>query len=570
MSSSFDIPLVAFRNRCLDISALGTECRFRLVDCERFLHDQVLQVTEFSDVPPVDYSTISYPWRGNECNATSLSVGGTFSVAGAEDGDPVSMDVLMHACTFSSTSLGVRYLWLDRVCIMQTNPQDKHWQIRRMYRIYKECKACIVLPGGLGRLVRLDEETAWIHRGWTLQEALAPDKVDVLFAWKAGSGTFVSADHSGVLSEVVAKQSARAPLRDLIQASAVGYMLFSCNSMQVSRFPVQVRIFGSSTPNARALAGLLSEDLAADDEIRDHAIWKSAFQRTSSRPVDMVYSIMGLFGISLDPGAFHNDDRAGATIALAREIVNSGRCASWLGIAFRVPPSKDLSTFPIFPMTSVQGSAMILVEDVTLDVAGLVDDEYPNTLGLCMGMPRGTMDGHGYLNFTAKSISVVRVHPKANEDPSTTRQILALNNTIWEEDEEIAKGNGESSSLPITYAVVLGWFDEYHPGATVMDNPAKIKLMIVEEHGSGQFHLVTYAAVDYRLRGWVKTWINRQFCLGGPAAASNHGSDQSMEPNRNCNTARWNALESPSNRDIQATLARWAAPQEALESLISR
>ncbi|KAJ5458409.1 hypothetical protein N7475_009797 [Penicillium sp. IBT 31633x] len=570
MSSSFDIPLAALRNRSLDIAGLGTECRFRLVDCDRFLHDQVLRVTEFSDLPPVNYSTISYPWRGNEYNVTSPLAGGTFSVAGAEDGDPVSVDVLMHACTVSSTSLGIRYLWLDRVCIMQSSPQDKHWQIRRMYRIYKECKACIVLPGGLGRLVRLDEETAWIHRGWTLQEALAPDKVDVLFAWKAGSGTFVSADHSGVLSEVVEGQSAMAPLKDLIQASAVGHLLFSCNFMQASRVPVQVRILGSSTPNARALAGLLSEDLAADDEIRDHAIWKSAFLRTSSRPVDMVYSIMGLFGVSLDPGAFHKDDRAGATIALAREIVNSGRCASWLGIAFRVPPSQDLSTFPVFPMTSVQGSAMVRVENRVLDVAGLVDDEYPNTLGLCMGLPRGTMDDHGYLTFIAKTIIVVRAHSEANENSSTTRQILGINDTIWEEDEEIAKDNGKPSSLPTTYAVVLGWFDEYYPGATVIGNPAKIKLMIVEEHGSGQFHLATYAAVNYRHRNWVKTWKNRQFCLGGPAASSSHGSDQSVGLNRNCDTARCNALETPSNRDKQATLARWAAPQEAFESLVYR
>ncbi|PLB48827.1 hypothetical protein P170DRAFT_357739 [Aspergillus steynii IBT 23096] len=557
MSTSFEISLATLRNSCVDLSSLGTECKFRLVDCDRLLHDHMLRIIEFNDLPDIDYSTVSYVWRGNKSDA-SLSERGTFSVAGAEDGDPVGIDVLRHACTVSST-LGTRYLWLDRVCIIQNNSNDKHWQIRRMYRIYKQCKTCIVLPGGLGRLVRLDEETAWIHRGWTLQEALAPGTVEVLVAWKSGSGSFVAADYFGGISEVVAGQSAITPLRDLIQASAVGYLLFSGGSMQTDKFPVQVRIFGSSTPNARALAGLLSEELAGDEEVRDHAIWKSAFLRASSRPVDMVFSIMGLFGVSLDTRAFHQDDRAGATIALAREIVNSGRCASWLGIAFRVPPSKELSTFPVFPVTSVQGSAMIRVGNGRFEVSGVVDDEYPNTLGLGTGLPRGKIDDSGYLVFAARSIPVAQALAPADNKSPSERQIRAINNTIWE-DEEIEKDKNNPSSS-ITHAVVLGWFDEYYPGATVMDNPEKIKLMIIEEDAPGQFHLVTYGALDYRLRSWVKTWTTRQFCLGGPAPLPS----QLM----NFNITRCSLREPPSHRAIQSTLARWAAPQEALESLIS-
>ncbi|KAK0615564.1 hypothetical protein B0T17DRAFT_619203 [Bombardia bombarda] len=41
---------------------------------------------------------------------------------------------------------------------------------------YQHCTQNLVLPGGLQRLVRLDETTAWVQRAWTLQDALAdPD-----------------------------------------------------------------------------------------------------------------------------------------------------------------------------------------------------------------------------------------------------------------------------------------------------------------------------------------------------------------------------------------------------------
>ncbi|KAF9227019.1 hypothetical protein BS17DRAFT_695336 [Gyrodon lividus] len=53
------------------------------------------------------------------------------------------------------------------------------------------CHTCIVLPVGLQHVVScLDEPTGWIHRGWTLQETLAPKDTVVLFLWKNGPGAY--------------------------------------------------------------------------------------------------------------------------------------------------------------------------------------------------------------------------------------------------------------------------------------------------------------------------------------------------------------------------------------------
>ncbi|KAL4891362.1 hypothetical protein BDV59DRAFT_68084 [Aspergillus ambiguus] len=564
MSSTVNIPLDDLpANTCLDVSRLSHPCRFRFMDCHQLLNHRTLRLSETPDISSGTYSAFSYVWKGNSVDTSIAAATQAFSVEGAEDGDPVSIDVLMHACTVSTTIIDAKYIWLDRVCIMQTNEEDKKWQIRNMYKIYQNSKGCIILPGGLRRLVRLDEETAWIHRGWTLQEALAPMKVVVLFAWKAGSGSFTTGDHlRGKIVQAVPDRSAIGSLRDLLDACSTGYLTFSAAARNISKVSVQVRIFGLATPNVRVLAALTSDELAGDPDVREHAIWKSAFLRTSSRPVDMVFSIMGLLGVSLDPSAFGKNDRAGATIALARELVNRGHSASWLGVALRLPPSPFLSTFPIFPRTSVEGRAMVPLADEVFEAAEMVDCEYPNRYAMGVGLPYGRMNERGYLTFTAHAIPVVRQgdvskQPEEEQGPSRAPMtIVDLNSVTWQDSS--ATDNLEQNAIKTrTLAVILGWFDEYYPGATIMDNPAKIKLMIVHEHEQGQFRLISYATLNYQFRERVLMWNRQQISLGGlgdpPTLA--HASRVGC-----------NLEASASNMDRALTLARWALPQGLFET----
>jgi hypothetical protein len=54
-------------------------------------------------------------------------------------------------------------------------------------------------------------------------------------------------------------------------------------------------------------------------------VWRSAMMRTSSRLVDMVFSVMGLFGVALNTKDFQAEDRAETVmIALARGILEKG------------------------------------------------------------------------------------------------------------------------------------------------------------------------------------------------------------------------------------------------------
>lgn len=103
----------------------------------------------------------------------------------------------------ASKALGYRFLWVDKHCIDQGNPQEKHLQIRQMDLIYRHAHITIIaaaghdatcgLPGvnktprqpsptvdlGTFRFIRTPPfpqisipSTTWASRGWTLQEAV--------------------------------------------------------------------------------------------------------------------------------------------------------------------------------------------------------------------------------------------------------------------------------------------------------------------------------------------------------------------------------------------------------------
>ncbi|KIY47764.1 hypothetical protein FISHEDRAFT_32057, partial [Fistulina hepatica ATCC 64428] len=186
------IPISDLSSCAIDPGQLATPCRLRLLDVSAFLDSHDLRIMEHTPsgsqhsegdlsatfIPP--YAATSYPWRDlqlPEGQSTSC-----FSVEGALHADPISVNVVRTACV-AARAYGCDMLWLDRLSIVQGCRKDKTWQIQHMFQIYKNCTVCLVFPGGLVRLARLDDSTTWIDRAWTLQEAAAPgaEKVKIVF-----------------------------------------------------------------------------------------------------------------------------------------------------------------------------------------------------------------------------------------------------------------------------------------------------------------------------------------------------------------------------------------------------
>ncbi|KAI0742910.1 hypothetical protein C8Q80DRAFT_1191421 [Daedaleopsis nitida] len=529
----------------LSISEKATPCRIRLVDCEALVEHGLLKIVEFSEFPTVPYSAISYPWLGVAIDAT-VSVT-SFSVEGAEHADPVGIDVLTHACT-ASLMRGCPYLWLDRLCIIQNNREDKNWQIQHMYQVYKSCRLCVVLAGGIRRLVRLDEPNPWIHRSWTLQEVLAPPEAVVLFAWKLGWGLTMSSGLGAPIQEVVPNESAIATLSVILEACSGGTLAFTPATLMTSPYGddevrVSVSLFSTHpsasaaksgsvgsrifAPNVVALAIAMEPTLTTDPDTRAHAAWQSALMRTSSRPVDMVFSIMGLFGVTLDVGAFDKDDRRGVTIALAQAILEGGGSASWLGAAARITPDRCLSTFPRFPRTSVAGAAMVRVgtgrRSRMQEVSQVVDHPVYPVRRAIGPLPKGRMDSGGYLTFTVRAVPLQADTDPLKEDESgdeseeassTSRVVETLDRSRW----VLAPGSSSGEGGLVVYGALLGWFDRYFPGSSPAAGPDNIMVMVLEEHRPGIFHLRSFFHLGQKDRETVLAWGEREFTVGGPDA----------------------------------------------------
>ncbi|KAL0941519.1 tol protein [Colletotrichum truncatum] len=159
---------------------------FRMIDCS------TRKIVSWeSAVDPKDYIALSYVW-GN-----------------AEEGYAVSTDSLLgplprtiEDSILLTTSLGYRYLWIDRYCIPQDNIAGKQLQIQSMGLVYENAVVTIVAAAGDGPhhglpgisatpresqpSVKIGSRTLvfipypkkeilnskWNSRGWTYQEGL--------------------------------------------------------------------------------------------------------------------------------------------------------------------------------------------------------------------------------------------------------------------------------------------------------------------------------------------------------------------------------------------------------------
>ncbi|KAG9311521.1 hypothetical protein JVU11DRAFT_7724 [Chiua virens] len=558
-----DVHLNHRLNEILDVSPNATDGRFRLMSCEPFIQHTILCVEEFefSDIGNIRYATVSYPWRGVVANNPRDIAAPTFQVHGSSHcGDPINPIVLRDACIAARYN-GADYIWFDRISVLQAEDRsaDKYVQIGRMHEVYSCCMLCIVIPGGLRRFVSLDEETTWIQRGWTLQEAIAPPKVIVLFAWKLGSGNIRAGDIEdstfGTVIEITPGETATLDLVPLVVTSSEGFLTFfrgNDNDREEPTCHIATKIFGSSSPYARALSTAMAQD--GHQDMRDQAIWTCAQLRTASRSVDMVLSIMGLFGVTLQAERYGPDDRLRATVDLAKQILDQGRTASWLGISFQLPPSKYLSTFSIFPQTCATGGAHVQTRRGPRSVSEFIggeclspethtwylsmgyryedagirphtsygsmmlerhDEEIQRRLGrqstqFQTGGLRGSIDDEGYLSLKALAI---RVRQCRRDEGETI--FHSVDGKTWKPCTDASARDNEG----IYWAVFVGVYKRYH--ALVYQNfrPGDgdfAKIMVVAERDSRlhKSHAVTFCTTTSPLHT-SGVWSLREFKIGG-------------------------------------------------------
>ncbi|THV01263.1 hypothetical protein K435DRAFT_607517, partial [Dendrothele bispora CBS 962.96] len=131
----YSTPLDTLHNTSLDLTPYFTEEQYRFIDADAFIKSKTLAIHEMSFLPNL-YTVISYVWFGLPASVLQLNHDGSFHVSCGfrsdgtprEDGGPINLQVLEYACKWASDTSS-SYVWLDRLCILQTSKKDKAWQI---------------------------------------------------------------------------------------------------------------------------------------------------------------------------------------------------------------------------------------------------------------------------------------------------------------------------------------------------------------------------------------------------------------------------------------------------------
>ncbi|KAI0873910.1 hypothetical protein GGS24DRAFT_461623 [Hypoxylon argillaceum] len=279
----------------------------------RLLNIDSLEVEEFigSSLPP--YTILSHTWGVEEVTLQDLPKVGLTRLVGFRK--------LQYLCDQTRQD-GFQYTWVDTCCIDRRSSAELSEAINSMYQWYSKAKVCYVYLCDVHYTEGEDIDptsafyhSRWFARSWTLQELIAPNSVTFYDAYWRCIGT---------------KES----LLDIISA--------------ITGIP-QLCLGGKKAP--------------ADFSVATRFSWAS--KRRCTRPEDIAYSLMGLFGVCMPllygegEKAFFRlqgeifksiDDQSILSWAVSNEDSRCGKPSS----VFARSPADFATVANIYPLTELQ------------------------------------------------------------------------------------------------------------------------------------------------------------------------------------------------------------------------
>ncbi|PGH15718.1 hypothetical protein AJ80_05426 [Polytolypa hystricis UAMH7299] len=229
----------------------------------RLLNTKSLQLEEFldDDIPP--YAILSHRWQEEEVTFRDMETAAASGKKGYEK--------LSNSCAQAAKDK-LDYIWIDTCCIDKASSAELSESINCMYEWYRCSTVCYAYLFDVNELVVEQgssfDSSVWFTRGWTLQELIAPSKLEFFnFQWHA-LGT-------------------KADLKELIST--------------ITRIPATV-LTGEIAPQGFSVAQRMS--------------WAS--KRTTAKVEDIAYSLLGLFSINMH---MLYGEREKAFIRLQEEIM---------------------------------------------------------------------------------------------------------------------------------------------------------------------------------------------------------------------------------------------------------
>ncbi|KAL2758295.1 hypothetical protein ACRALDRAFT_1080192 [Sodiomyces alcalophilus JCM 7366] len=238
----------------------------------RLVNIETLKLEEFlADPPP--YAILSHAWEDGEVSLQDLDRADVLpSKPGWTKIVNFCRHVHRHADLVDGSTGPVRHVWIDTCCIDKTSTADLSESINSMFRWYRNAAVCFAYLSDVhcpeGHPSDAFEKSRWFTRGWTLQELLAPKRLEFFDrSWS----------HLGSRASLVDRVSDR------------------------TRVPLQVLVHGE-------WSGL---------SIAQRMSWAAGRQTT--RPEDIAYCLLGIFDVNMPPLYGEGGERA--FIRLQEEIL---------------------------------------------------------------------------------------------------------------------------------------------------------------------------------------------------------------------------------------------------------
>ncbi|KAF5309272.1 hypothetical protein D9758_019069 [Tetrapyrgos nigripes] len=233
----------------------------------RLLNTVSLRLKEFDAISVPPYAILSHTWGRHELLFQDFQ---NLEAAKHKAG----YIKVMKACSYAR-EYNFDWIWIDSCCINKESSAELSEAINSTYQYYQDATVCYAY---LSDVVRANENAArldlkfrrsrWFTRGWTLQELLAPPYVVFLDENWVDIGTKWTLRH--VLSSITS-------------------------------IPVGVLV-GTELEQA---------------SVAQRMSW--AATRETTRPEDMAYCLMGIFGINMSP--IYGEGSAKAFMRLQQEII---------------------------------------------------------------------------------------------------------------------------------------------------------------------------------------------------------------------------------------------------------
>ncbi|THU95472.1 HET-domain-containing protein [Dendrothele bispora CBS 962.96] len=226
----------------------------------RLLNTRTFQVTEVNGRIPT-YAILSHTWGEEEVTFKDIQ---DLWVAKRKAG----WSKVKNACAYARR-YHFEWIWIDTCCIDKSSSAELSEAINSMYQYYQRSRLCIAYLCDVSRGSKTQfERSRWFTRGWTLQELIAPRYVVFLDQeWK----------------EIGTRWSLRS-------------VIFAITS-------IPVRVFEQSSTEGFSIAQKMS--------------WAAA--RITTRPEDMAYCLMGIFGVNMSP--IYGEGGQKAFMRLQQEII---------------------------------------------------------------------------------------------------------------------------------------------------------------------------------------------------------------------------------------------------------